>query len=206
MKLNDQLVHKKRQQILDAAQACFVRKGFHNTTMQDICKESGMSAGNIYRYFDSKEMIIEAFAQEELQWMTSAITDVPSSPDLLQAIVDTAFWTASTLMQEGRPELIAELFAEAGRNPRINAIYTKFNRRLVSEICNTLEKLEESGVLHPLHEKQYIAKIIVSLVDGLVLNSITTPDFDMMAMRPVIKTMVTSLFAKTGLSKSRDKG
>ncbi|MGE0685263.1 MAG: TetR/AcrR family transcriptional regulator, partial [Dehalococcoidia bacterium] len=33
----------RRQQILDAAAACFTRAGFHQTTMQDICAESDLS-------------------------------------------------------------------------------------------------------------------------------------------------------------------
>ncbi len=196
MKLSEHKIAEKKAEILTAAQNCFVRKGFHNTTINDICRESGMSAGNIYRYFESKELIIEAFAMEELQWMTTAIKDVPSSSDMLQAIVDTAFWTASTLMRESRPELHAELFAEAGRNPRINAIYTRFNGRLISEICLALDEIGKSGLLVPRHEHQSIAMIIVSLVDGLVLNKITSPDFDMMTMRPVIETMMMSLFDK----------
>ena len=35
----------RRQQILDAAAACFSRRGFHQTTMQDICTEAGLSPG-----------------------------------------------------------------------------------------------------------------------------------------------------------------
>jgi len=198
MKLSEHKIVAKKAEILTAAQACFVEKGFHNTTINDICRESGMSAGNIYRYFDSKEMIIEAFAVEELQWMTTAIKDVPSSLDMQQAIVDTAFWTAATLMREGRSELNAELFAEAGRNPRINAIYTKFNGQLITEICLALEEIEKSGLLILRHERQSIAILIVSLVDGLVLNRITNPDLDIMTMRTAIETMVTSLFDKPG--------
>ena len=202
MKLSEQKIFDKKAEILLASQACFVRKGFHNTTMQDICQQAGMSAGNIYRYFDSKEMIIEVFAGEELQWMTTAIKDVPSSPDMLQAIVDTVYWTAVTLMEENKSELIAELFAEAGRNPRINAIYTKFNKQLTEQTCNMLQELEDNNLLRPLHDKSLVAKILISLVDGLVLNKIISPDFDMTKMRPVIETMITSLFApQTSTSK-----
>ena len=202
MKLSDQKFIDKKAEILEASQACFVRKGFHNTTMQDICQQAGMSAGNIYRYFESKELIIEAFAGEELQWMTTAINDVPSSPDMMQAIVDTVYWTATTLTEEDKSELIAELFAEAGRNPRINAIYTKFNKQLIEQACNMLQELEDNNLLRPLHDKRLVARILISLVDGLVLNKIVSPDFDMANMRPVIETMVTSLFAPVELKLS----
>ncbi len=202
MKLSEQKIVDKRIEILEASQSCFVRKGFHNTTMQDICQQAGMSAGNIYRYFDSKEVIIEAFAADELQWMSTAINDVPSSSDLLQAIVDTVYWTAITLMEKDKSELIAELFAEAGRNPRINAIYTKFNKQLTQQACQMLQELEENKLLRCKHDKALIARILISLVDGLVLSKIVCPDFDMSNMRPVIETMVTSLFAPINLEIS----
>lgn len=48
----------RREQILDAAEACFVRNGFHRTTMADLAREAAMSQGNFYRYFASKEDIV----------------------------------------------------------------------------------------------------------------------------------------------------
>ncbi len=48
----------RRATILDAAEQCFSRSGFHQTSMSDICQAAGMSPGNLYRYFPSKEAII----------------------------------------------------------------------------------------------------------------------------------------------------
>src|ERR1700732_2388861 len=50
---------ERRQRILEAAERAFVRHGFHATTMQHVAEEIGMSAGNLYRYFPSKEAIVE---------------------------------------------------------------------------------------------------------------------------------------------------
>jgi TetR/AcrR family transcriptional repressor of uid operon len=46
--------------ILEAATNCFVRAGFRGASMNDICSEAGMSPGALYRYFPSKESLIEA--------------------------------------------------------------------------------------------------------------------------------------------------
>lgn len=48
--------HSRRNQILDAAQRCFKKQGFHKTTLRDIAQEFGMSAGHIYNYFSNKSM------------------------------------------------------------------------------------------------------------------------------------------------------
>ena len=62
---NVQLAADRRDEILVAAQTCFARSGFHQTSMQEICTEAGMSPGNLYRYFRSKEDIIAGIAERD---------------------------------------------------------------------------------------------------------------------------------------------
>ena len=50
----------RRQQILDAAAACFVREGFHGASIARIAKAAGMSPGNLYHFFPGKEAMIAA--------------------------------------------------------------------------------------------------------------------------------------------------
>ena len=44
-----------RQQILDAAGRLIHLRGFHNTSVDDILRESGVGKGNLYYYFKSKD-------------------------------------------------------------------------------------------------------------------------------------------------------
>src|SRR3954470_18901979 len=59
-RVSEEHLERRRRQILDAARRCFVRKGVHETSMQDIFAESGLSAGAVYRYFKSKNEIVAA--------------------------------------------------------------------------------------------------------------------------------------------------
>ena len=54
----------RHRQIVEAALVCFTGKGFHQTTMQDICRRAELSPGAVYRYFASKDDIIEAIHAE----------------------------------------------------------------------------------------------------------------------------------------------
>ena len=63
--INVQRQSDRRDEILAAAQRCFVRSGFHQTSMQEICAEAGMSPGNLYRYFPSKESLIAGIAERD---------------------------------------------------------------------------------------------------------------------------------------------
>nr|WP_070961697.1 TetR/AcrR family transcriptional regulator [Hyphomonas sp. Mor2] len=53
-----------REQILQAAMDRFKHYGYGKTTMAEIARDCGMSAGNIYRFFASKIDIAEAMARK----------------------------------------------------------------------------------------------------------------------------------------------
>ena len=56
-KLKPETQLARREHILDAAERCFAKAGFHRTTMQDICKTADVSAGALYVHFDSNMSI-----------------------------------------------------------------------------------------------------------------------------------------------------
>ncbi len=92
---------ERRAHILDAARTCFSRAGFHRTSMQEICAEAKMSPGGIYRYFASKDAIIEAIAQEE-QCAGRRILEVMLEPGSLH---DRLLRCGLTLPYNGRDHL-----------------------------------------------------------------------------------------------------
>ena len=62
-RLSEETKNARRLQIIDAARACFERKGFSGTSMADIIRESGLSAGSIYSHFESKSEILQQTAE-----------------------------------------------------------------------------------------------------------------------------------------------
>ncbi len=56
----------RRRQVLDAALACFEDKGVAATTIDDICRQSGLSVGSIYHHFSGKDDIGEQLVREAL--------------------------------------------------------------------------------------------------------------------------------------------
>jgi len=71
--LEDDSQPDRRARILDAAEHCFVRSGFHRTTMQDIAAEAKMSPGNLYRYFPSKDAMAAGLAERDRAQREKAI-------------------------------------------------------------------------------------------------------------------------------------
>ena len=75
------------QRILDAAKTCFVRSGFQGASMQQICAEAGMSPGALYRYFASKEAIIEAICEADRADDAKLFAAILSNPDVVEGVV-----------------------------------------------------------------------------------------------------------------------
>lgn len=65
------LKDKVRAGILEAAKVSFLENGYQKTSMRDIANETGITPGNIYRYFESKEALFDAVVEETY----SALTD-----------------------------------------------------------------------------------------------------------------------------------
>jgi AcrR family transcriptional regulator len=86
-KLKPEVQQARSERILDAAEACFARTGFHRTTMHDICKEAGVSPGALYVYFDSKEALFEAIVEEESGSQAERVFALDSNDHDVEAVL-----------------------------------------------------------------------------------------------------------------------
>ena len=73
-------------QILDAAVACFAKRGFHQASMHDISAEAGISVGLIYRYFQNKEAVIAAMADRHKKEISEILDRAGQAPTLLESL------------------------------------------------------------------------------------------------------------------------
>jgi AcrR family transcriptional regulator len=80
-RVSQQYKDEQRAEILDAARRCFLRNGFHRTSMQDVFLESGRSAGAVYRYFPKKEDMIVAVAAQNLEDVAEVLRTVLADAD-----------------------------------------------------------------------------------------------------------------------------
>jgi AcrR family transcriptional regulator len=68
----------KREAIMSAALQLFVERGFFGTAVPEIADKAGVGAGTIYRYFDSKEALVNAlYRQEKLHFSHNVINEFP---------------------------------------------------------------------------------------------------------------------------------
>ncbi|HEU0033125.1 MAG TPA: TetR/AcrR family transcriptional regulator [Kofleriaceae bacterium] len=70
----------KREAILDAALELFVERGFFGTAVPEIADRAGVGAGTIYRYFESKEALVNAiYRQQKLVFANVVLDGFPAT-------------------------------------------------------------------------------------------------------------------------------
>jgi len=101
----------KRGAILDAAQNLFLRYGVKRTALDDVAREAGVAKGTLYLYFDSKDKIFAAIAEqlcaEVLRNAEAAIASSASITDQLVGCLDA--YIGSTHRLVAQSPHIAEL-------------------------------------------------------------------------------------------------
>ncbi len=136
---------KRRKQILEAAQHCFVQHGFHATSMSCIAGAADIPVSLIYRYFAGKETIIAAIVAQDVQEAVRVAEAIEADQaEMIPAVIDQF---RRKIIQRSDPEecaLLLEVWAEAARNPKI-AKLVREARTHISQRLSTLISIAAPG-------------------------------------------------------------
>ena len=177
MRTRNEALHKRRKsEILSAAAKCFAAKGIHQTSMQEICDTAGISAGALYRYFESKEAIIVALADEERAENAELIAHLAAADDIVDGLCEALPEIVAVLGNEQYGRLAVEIGAEATRNPVIADVFGRNESELRGALVEALERGQKRGTVDPALDVQATVFLIQALFDGIPGRSIFAED------------------------------
>lgn len=198
----------RRQQILDASASCFARRGFHPTTMQDICKEAELSPGAVYRYFPSKEAIIQAMCERGQNANAEAIQEAMSrgnTLDVLSELIQTFFIELESVHSHSECALNVELIAEAPRNEHIREWLTNNLNASRLMFVELIRGAQEKGDIDPSLEPASVAQVMVALYHGFITQKLVDPSIDVPNYAAVIRSLFGGSFWR-GASEAEGAG
>lgn len=167
----------RRLHILDASERCFVRSGFHRTTMQDIAAEAGMSPGNLYRYFPSKDAIVVALAERDRTRIGEDFDSFAHSTDFLAIFRHLAQKHFAEEPRE-RAILCLEIWAEATRNKTFASLSEAFDDDIFARMVALFRRAQESGAIAPDVDLYGLASLVATMADGLFVRRAILPSFE----------------------------
>ena len=178
-KVSPEHLEQRRRQILEAASRCFAEKGFSGTSMQDIFKESGLSAGAVYRYFPAKADLVSEIADDKqaaVQAVLREMLDRPELPPLPEVFHDFLVVFLEYLDADGRMRLLPEAWAAALHDEVIGVII----RRILTGVRGIWQEFavryQREGRLPAHADPAAVAAVLLGLVPGFVLQHLILGD------------------------------
>lgn len=152
----------RRKHIVQSAAACFVERGFHQTSMRDIAEQAEVSLGNLYNHFESKTELIAEIAgleADDLKRMHHLLEEDAAAPEVIDAFIIAYFEYVS------RPEnavLTAEITAEAMRSPQIVESFSENRKHTIDAVTNVIG----ADAFSFPEQRMEMAEILLDLVES----------------------------------------
>ncbi|MER6723259.1 TetR/AcrR family transcriptional regulator [Streptomyces halstedii] len=165
----------RRRQILAGAARCFARNGFHGTSIQDVLKEVGLSAGAVYRYFAGKDELIAAIADEAFEYIRRAFSEAagispPPTPDVLLGRVVRGVFTGQVYGLERRAcaALIVQVWAESMRNEPLARTLGDGYAGMRAGWAELVKAYRATGVLRADVAADDVARTMIATAQGFI--------------------------------------
>jgi TetR/AcrR family transcriptional regulator, transcriptional repressor of aconitase len=175
-KISEEKRQARRDQILAASWRCFSRRGIHSTSMDDIVRESDLSFGAVYLYYESKdELILAAFsaAFQEMRVLLSPLllAEDPVSPPIF--VREIAKIIISHAHRDGLSFGVAFLmgWSEAQSNPKLKKIIVAGQLAYREAATVVIRKWQKRGDLSAKGKPENMAKVLLSFFLGFIVQS-----------------------------------
>ncbi|WP_018655083.1 TetR/AcrR family transcriptional regulator [Actinomadura flavalba] len=192
-KVTEEHLARRRRQILDAAAACFERKGLPATSMQDILTESGLSAGAVYRYFPSKTAIVEAIMTStvgDLHTRLAALVDADPLPPLDDVITGFAVHLEEMLAAGGPVRLAPQAWALALHDPELRKHVQETMGLMVAAWVRYVRRLVDTGALPPGTDAAAVGRTIFGILPGFLLQTLILENVSAGDLRTGIRALL----------------
>jgi TetR/AcrR family transcriptional regulator, transcriptional repressor of aconitase len=192
----------RRQQIIAGARRCFTRNGFHATSMQDVFKETGLSTGAVYRYFSSKEELIQAVAVEAFTAMreafADAVQDAPVRPlnEVLSSVFSSALQEQATRAgaEDTRAfaKLILQVWSETLRSESLAATMQQCYDDLRAVWGDLVRAYQAAGQLPTDVPTDHVVRTLMAMAQGFIVQQAMLGDANSEMLRNGLHTLMTA--------------
>jgi AcrR family transcriptional regulator len=176
-------LESRRQEIISAARACFLRNGFHQTTTDEICREASITPGGLYHYFGSKDeliaAVIDANASAAVTRMKTLIEEAMSAETAFRQVAQFFFETMQDPDIDNLTRLDLEIWVEGLRNPKLG----ETSKRAWTMRQEWLEALIRRGIEDGIYDPEVVdphafGSLMLAVSIGLRMGRLLGEDFD----------------------------
>ncbi len=171
-----------RIQLLDAAEALMLSKGFAATSVDEICHAAGVTKGSFFHYFSNKEALATAVLShfnEKQQGLFGAIEGIEDPLDRVYALLDACADRARDPDMKG---CLVGTFAQelSETHPTLREACSECFGRFVEAIAGDLEAARKRAKAPGEIDAHALATFLFSLIQGTLVVRRATGDVEVM--------------------------
>ncbi len=146
---------ERRDEILDVAERLFCKKGFDNTSTNDILEAIGIARGTLYYHFKSKEDILDAMIERLTNQMLekAAVIALDESIPVLERLTRTML----TLNVDNE---LGDMVMEQIHRPQNALMHQKLEHVLLGRVNRLITKIAEDGIRQGIFHTDYPAEAV----------------------------------------------
>lgn len=158
---------ERTAQILEAAKACFIERGYFATKMDEIAQRAGLSKGGVYFHFDSKKDIFHDLVEQEYQRTQSFLEEVSKREgSFLDKLSHIGEYFTSIFEGPDNPRFLVVTMEMTLRDEGIALLHEKIQRSYLDTIEAMIEEGMKRGELKQV-EPALIAFLLKAMLDGI---------------------------------------
>jgi len=155
-----------KSKIIQAARVVFSKKGYHDSTMDDVAKEIGVSKGAIYSYFKSKEDLLKDISLQGHQTLRTILSETGICNNLEEALEKV--YTMITEKYKGNLHTHFEIVALASHDEKIRKIVFEDYQKDIGAVESFVEEKKKQGIMRTDVEARVLAELFTALYMGML--------------------------------------
>lgn len=185
----------RRRHILAAAAECFATKGFQNTRTADICAAAGMSSGNLFHYFASKQAIFTAIFEQDGHDNAALLEQAATADNALEALLGFAEFMVAQTEYPHLAGLMLEVIANAKLDADFAALLDRNDRENRDGLITVLKRAAAAGQIDPALDPVTAANWILVLIEGAFVRASADSGFQPYRDKAMLRRMITRFLA-----------
>jgi AcrR family transcriptional regulator len=169
---------ERRQQILACALEAFAARGYHATSIADVCQRAGIGRATLYQYFNDKRDLLVALADGIATRVTDAFErrqpmnlrpGFRPTEEQAVAFIQQRFLEFAKVVFEDAATVRLVLRAGRGADGVVDDILRRIDEAVLETVVEELRAAKQAGVIRDLDER-FAARFILGGVEKTVLT------------------------------------
>jgi AcrR family transcriptional regulator len=170
---------RRTEEILDAAFRVFSLKGYHNTTVDDVAREAGISKGTCYQYFVGKEEIFIATMERSMATLLAEADAAAVEAKDALAILGLKGLTFISKYRDLQFMFMGVISEALGGNERLKAKAAEIFQRVAEFLALDIERGIEEKVFRPV-DPVTVAYALIGIAEVVGNRYVVEEEFDVL--------------------------